>query len=411
MIRILGYLLTFFFVLFCDKINASSDTIYNCNDNNAITLIFVGDVMQHSTQFNGALRNDGVYDFEPCFRSIKDEILSADLAIANLEIPLAGKPYSGYPVFSGPDEIALDLKKIGFDVLVTANNHSCDKGAKGVERTVNMLDSFKITHTGMFRNKQERSEKYPLIVSVKNFKIAVLNYTYSVNGMSSGTLLVNMIDSAQIIEDIETLQLSSPDIIIAYMHWGDEYKRYPNEEQKKLTDMLFRYGVNLVIGAHPHVIQSMEKRYSANGRCDKLVAYSLGNFVSNQPFMNTDGGAILKVSILKDDIGVKITWAGYNLIWVYKPKENGKTRHYILPVADYENTEKLNATFQKDMKRFANSARALLNKENIGIGEYRIQPPRRKIEPLQRVETKPVQLEYKEKQNFSQRYSTIQTGK
>ncbi|MDR1169908.1 MAG: CapA family protein, partial [Prevotellaceae bacterium] len=289
--RLLNKLLTLFLVLFCNALTASGDTVYNHTHDSAITLIFVGDVMQHSTQFNGALRTDGIYDFEPCFRLIKDEILSADLAIANLEVPLAGKPYSGYPTFSAPDEIAMDLKRTGFNVLVTANNHSCDKGAKGLDRTVNMLDSFDIVHTGIFRDKQERAEKYPLIMSVKNFKIAVLNYTYGTNGMSSGSLLVNMIDSAQIVKDIETARLSSPDIIIAFMHWGEEYKRYPDEKQKKITDMFFLNGVNLVIGAHPHVIQPMEKRYSAAGRCDKLVAYSLGNFVSNQPFPNTDGGA------------------------------------------------------------------------------------------------------------------------
>jgi poly-gamma-glutamate synthesis protein (capsule biosynthesis protein) len=390
---ILCKLLTLVFALFSDTITAAGDTICNRDDDNAITLIFAGDVMQHSPQFNGALRADGVYDFEPCFRLIKEEIAAADLAIANLEVSLAGKPYSGYPMFSGPDEIATDLKKTGFDVLVTANNHSCDKGAKGVERTVKMLDSFGIIHTGLFRSKEERAERYPLIVTVKNFRVAILNYTYGTNGMSAGAMLVNMIDSAQIIEDIETAQLSSPDIIIAFMHWGDEYSRYPNNEQKNLTDMFFRNGVNLVIGAHPHVLQSMEKRYSADGRCDKLVAYSLGNFVSNQPFVNTDGGAILKVNILKDDTGVRISWAGYNLIWVYKPKENGKTRHYILPVADYENApEKLNATFQKNIKRFADNARTLLNKENIGVGEYRILPPRRKVEPLQRIEMEQVEV-------------------
>jgi poly-gamma-glutamate synthesis protein (capsule biosynthesis protein) len=347
--------------------------VINNPDNDTIRLIFVGDVMQHSTQFNGALRSDGVYDFEPCFKLIKDEISSADLAIANLEVPLAGKPYSGYPTFSAPDEIAIDLKKTGFDVLVTANNHSCDKGAKGVKRTLNMLDSFGIIHTGMFRNKQERTDKYPLILTVKNFKIAILNYTYGINGMNANPLLVNMIDSVQIVKDIETAQLSSPDIIIAFMHWGNEYQRYPDNEQKKLTDILFCNGVNLIIGAHPHVIQPMEKRYSANGRCDKLVAYSLGNFVSNQPFPDTDGGVILKVSLIKDETSAKIVWAGYSLIWVYKPKENGKTRHYILPAADYENNNKmLNATFQKNIQRFVNSARTLLNKENVGIGEYRI---------------------------------------
>jgi poly-gamma-glutamate synthesis protein (capsule biosynthesis protein) len=374
---------------------AVGDTIFyeNYVDENEITLFFAGDVMQHSTQFNGALKPDGTYDFEPCFRLVKDEIAAADLAIANLEVPLGGKPYSGYPAFSAPDEIAADLKKTGFDVLVTANNHSCDRGAKGVDRTITMLDSFGITHTGMFRNNDERIEKYPLILSVKNFKIAILNYTYGTNGMSANPLLVNLIDSAQIITDIKMAQLSEPDIIIVFMHWGDEYQRYPSDEQKKLADMCFYNGANLVIGAHPHVIQPMEKRYSGNGRCEKLVAYSLGNFVSNQPFLNSDGGAVLKISLVKDELGTRISWAGYNLIWVYKPKENGRTRHYILPVADYEHdTAMLTTTFQKDIQRFTNNARTLLNKENIGIGEYRILPPRRKVERLRRIESKPVEL-------------------
>jgi poly-gamma-glutamate synthesis protein (capsule biosynthesis protein) len=385
-------------VLFCGIKTAFGDTICAYDDNNTISLIFAGDVMQHSTQFKGALRADGVYDFEPCFKFIKDEIVSADLAVANLEVSLAGKPYSGYPAFSAPDAIATDLKKIGFDVLVTANNHSCDKGAKGVERTITILDSFGLAHTGMFRNTKERAEKYPLIVAVKNFRIAVLNYTYGTNGMNANPLLVNMIDSAQIIKDIETARLASPDIIIAFMHWGDEYKMYPNTEQKKLTDIFFLNGVNLVIGAHPHVIQPMKKHYSADGRCDKLVAYSLGNFISNQPFENTDGGALLKLSVTKSETGIKIIRAGYSLIWVYKPKENGKTRHYILPVADYEgNTEKLNAVFQKNIKRFATNARTLLNKENIGIGEYRILPPKRKIERLQRIEMTPVKVRQSER--------------
>jgi poly-gamma-glutamate synthesis protein (capsule biosynthesis protein) len=394
-------MLTLIFLFSGNILMAVADTISyeNYADENEIILFFAGDVMQHSTQFNGALKSDGIYDFEPCFRLVKDEIAAADLAIANLEVPLGGKPYSGYPAFSAPDEIASDLKKTGFDVLVTANNHSCDRGAKGVERTINMLDSFGITHTGMFRNNEERAEKYPLILSVKNFKIAILNYTYGTNGMSANPLLVNLIDSAQIIEDIKIAQLSNPDIIIAFMHWGDEYQRYPNDKQKKLTDLLFYNGVNLVIGAHPHVIQPMEKRYSGNGRCEKLVAYSLGNFVSNQPFLNSDGGAVLKVSLVKDEVGTRIIWAGYNLIWVYKPKENGRTRHYILPVADYENnTEMLDATFQKNIKRFANNARTLLNKENTGIGEYRILPQRRKVERLHRIESKPVKLEIKNKE-------------
>jgi len=342
-------------------------------NNDTTTLIFVGDVMMHSTQFNGVLQSDGSYDFSPSFKYIKEEVLSADMALANLEVPLGGKPYSGYPMFSGPDEIALDLKKLGFNVLVTANNHSCDKGKNGIERTIKMLDSFEIQHTGMFLNKEEREKKYPLIVETNGLKFAILNYTYGTNGIPvQKPLIVNLIDTLQIVEDIEKAKLSSPDLIIACMHWGVEYQQLPNKEQKTLADMLFHNGVNLIIGAHPHVIQPMEKRYSENGRCEQLVAYSLGNLISNQPFENSDGGAILKISLIKDSIGTRIAWAGYSLAWVYKPKENGKTRHYLLPVADYDNNGNLDAAFQKQLNLFTNNARKLLNKHNVGIDEYKI---------------------------------------
>lgn len=339
-----------------------------------ITLIFAGDVMQHLTQINGVKTADGSYDYTATHEHVKNEILSADMGLANLEVPLAGKPYSGYPLFSAPDEIALALKDIGFSVLVTANNHSCDKGMKGVERTITMLDSFNIHHTGMFRNQEERDSRYPLNIEVKGIKMSVLDYSYGTNGLPVyKPYIINLIDTVQIIKDIEKAKQSNPDIIIACMHWGVEYQMLPNKEQKQLTEMLFNHGVNLIIGAHPHVIQPMEKRCDSTGRCDKLVAYSLGNFVSNQPFENSDGGALLKLKLVKDSIGAHITWAGYSLLWVHKPKIDGRTRHYILPAADYYENNTLSAEFQKQLNLFVNNARKIFNKHNVDINEYRIE--------------------------------------
>ena len=352
-----------FLILFQLQAGATVDTV---------NLLFAGDVMQHSPQVSAAFEN-GNYNYEPCFRYVKNEIEAAELSLANLETPLGGKPYSGYPRFSAPDEIALALKDTGFDVLVTANNHSCDKNGKGIGRTIKMLDSFDITHTGMFADAAERSEKYPLLIEKNGFKIVILNYTYGTNGIPADRpYIVNLIDTGTIAKDIEMAKLSAPDLIIACMHWGTEYARKPDETQKQIADFLFYNGIHLIIGSHPHVIQHMEKRYSANGRCKGVIAYSLGNFVSNQSNINTDGGAVLRVSIVRDSTGTFIAEAEYGLVWVYKPVENRKRKYFILPAAEYENNSSfMDTTHQKKLKTFLDSARKLLNEENIGVREFR----------------------------------------
>ena len=123
------------------------------------------------------------YDYSSCFRFVKPYVDSVDLAIGNLELTLAGPPYTGYPQFGSPDALGTTLKDIGFDVLVTANNHCVDRGRKGLERTIMMLDSFKIAHTGTFVDSLARVNESPLIVEKNGFKLAILNYTYGTNGI------------------------------------------------------------------------------------------------------------------------------------------------------------------------------------------------------------------------------------
>src|SRR5688572_4140801 len=121
-------------------------------DTTRLSLLFLGDIMQHDSQIADAYnKNTGIYDYTPCFEYIKPYIEAVDLAIGNLEVTLAGKPYKGYPQFSAPDELLVAMKNIGVDVLVTANNHCVDRGRAGLERTIAMLDSFGIQHTGTFR--------------------------------------------------------------------------------------------------------------------------------------------------------------------------------------------------------------------------------------------------------------------
>lgn len=357
-------IILFLFLFLTPKLHA--------DNRDTVTLLFIGDIMQHMPQINSAY-NNGTYNYEPCFRYVKNEITNADIAIGNLEVPLGGKPYSGYPQFSAPNDLAFALKDVGFNILVTANNHSCDRYAKGITNTIKMLDSAQIQHAGIYADSTERENRYPLNFESKGIRFSLLNYTYGTNGITvPQPCVVNLIDTVQIIKDIEKAHASQPDVIIAYMHWGEEYVRLPNNEQKMLAEFLISKGVTLVIGAHPHVMQPMEKRYAADGRGDAAIVYSLGNFVSNQSKPNTDGGAMARIRLIKDSLGVRIENCAYNLVWVYKPVENKKRKYFILPAANYEeSSDFMDAADQKKLKTFLKNSRELFNSHNIGFCEYK----------------------------------------
>ena len=187
-----------------------------------ITLLFVGDLMQHEAQIKAA-RTNGGHDYSDCFRHVKKEISEADIAIGNLEVTLGGKPYRGYPSFSAPDEFLYAIKDAGFDVLLTANNHCLDRGLRGLERTAHLLDSLHTPFLGTYRTPEERQQRYPLLIEKNGFRIALLAYTYDTNGLRpSEPNIVNYIDTVQIKSDILSARQMKPDAIIACMHWGLE---------------------------------------------------------------------------------------------------------------------------------------------------------------------------------------------
>ncbi len=349
-------------------------------DTTRLSLLFVGDIMQHDSQIKAAYNygtSGNTYDYTSCFQFVKPYIEAVDLAIGNLELTLAGPPFTGYPQFSAPDELAIALKDIGMDVLVTANNHSLDRGKKGVDRTIEMLDSLQILHTGTFRDTVDRMNDYPLIIAKNGFTLALLNYTYGTNGiLVTKPNVVNMLDTAMIRKDIAKAKESNPDFIIVFTHWGQEYQSQPTIQQKGITEFCFKKGVQLVIGSHPHVLQPMEWRKESN----QLVTYSLGNFVSGQRDRYKNGGAIVQVNftkILKDSvITTTLDSAGYILEWVYRTADSQKD-YYILPVPTFENDT---TGFIKDeesrlaFKTFIDDSRKLLKKNNLNLSEFKEQP-------------------------------------
>jgi poly-gamma-glutamate synthesis protein (capsule biosynthesis protein) len=327
--------------------------------------------MAHQKQIDAAKAGQG-YSFDPCFTFVKPYLSKADVAVANLEVTLAGEPYSGYPTFSAPDELATALREAGVDVLLTANNHSCDKGRKGVERTIGVLDSLRIVHTGTFYDSVHRRQTYPLLLQKNNITIGLLNYTYGTNNLPTPKpTVVNRIDTLQMAADIELTKRLSPDMIIVAIHWGEEYKLYANTGQRAIADFLLRRGVRLVIGSHPHVLQGMEMN-KTNDTAQSAVVYSLGNFISNMTATNTEIGAMVRIRLVKQDNTVHIDKGDYIFTWVYKPQQEGARRFYVLPAAVYAGNPAFFA--QDDDYRRMNAALAAMRKlyreTTTGFTEY-----------------------------------------
>jgi hypothetical protein len=348
-------------------------------DTARVSLLFAGDVMGHDSQIASAFDvNSKSFDYTSCFAAIRPYVEAADIAIANLEVTLAGRPYTGYPQFSSPDALAIALQQSGFDALVTANNHCVDRGKSGLERTITMLDSFNIPHTGTFVDTLSRMNDSPLILEKNGFKIALLNYTYGTNGIPvpKGSI-VNLLDTALMRRDIEKAKSLLPDIIIVFTHWGLEYQGLPTKNQVALTEFCFKIGAHMVIGAHPHVIQPMEWRKDAN----QFVAYSLGNFVSGQRKRYTDGGSMAYIELQKiqftpDSSTTTIDSAGYYLQWVHRTPDKYKD-YYIYPAhtLEHDTVGHIKDVASKALfKTFVDDSRLLYRKYNKDVLEMTTLP-------------------------------------
>jgi poly-gamma-glutamate synthesis protein (capsule biosynthesis protein) len=343
-------------------------------EKNELSFLFVGDVMSHGPQINAA-RNDKTdsYDYDASFQFVKPIIESHNIAIANLEVTHAGKPYSGYPQFSAPDELSPALKNAGFDVLLTCNNHSCDGGAKGVIRTLDVLDQLGIKHTGTFRNKAERDKNYPLMLEENGMKVALLNYTYGTNGITvAAPLIINYIDSAVIKKDIEKAKKLGAEYIICTMHWGTEYQTLPNAYQKNYEKYCYELGVDMVIGSHPHVIQPMQQK-TVNGK-QKLTVWSMGNYVSNQRDRYKNGGLMVGTTLQKKEGEIAIKETHHTFAYVHIKQEAATKYYYILPEFAYEKyrPDFLNETESTSMKEFFSDSRSLFSEHSIGTTEFKV---------------------------------------
>ena len=305
------------------------------------TMTAIGDTLCHNTQYWDAYNSSTKqYDFSYVYDNIKDYTSSADITIGSLETTFAGEDrgYSNYPVFNSPDSLATGLKDIGVDVISLAGNHALDYGYSGICRTIDVLDNVGISHLGTYKSAEDQDKI--LIKDVKGVKIAFINYTYGTNGIpvpSDKPYCLNLIDKDLISKQIKQAKEQNVDMIVACMHWGTEYKTSANDEQKELADFLFKSGVDIILGNHPHVIEPMEKKtitLDDGSTKDVFVVYALGNFTADQRAEITRDSAILNLDITKVSDGkILINKVSYVPIYMYK---NSAAKVHKFKILDIE---------------------------------------------------------------------------
>lgn len=273
-------------------------------DINQVTLLAVGDNLVHDQVIHSGLQEDGTYNYDHLFSQLKDEFIASDISIINQETILGGElfPYTGYPVFNTPVEMGDAIFNAGFDVVLHATNHTMDRGEKAVFHTLDFWKKYpEITVLGINESKEAR-ESIPVITK-NGIRIAMLNYTYGLNGYSlpkDKPYLVNMLtDQEQMKEDIKRAKEIS-DFVIVFPHWGTEYVYEADKNQINLTNFFADLEVDLVIGTHPHVVEPVEWITTETGH-KMLVYYSLGNYVSYQKEAPRMLGGMAKISLVKEE--------------------------------------------------------------------------------------------------------------
>ena len=343
-----------------------------------IKINIVGDLMCHSTQFIYAHVEDDSFDFTGVFTEVKQFLSGSDLTIGNLETVFAGKSkgYSGFPFFNTPDDFLFALKDSGFDLLITANNHALDQGEEGVLRTIEKLNEYQLNYTGAFSSQNERDSIR--IFNLSDVKLSVIAYTFSTNDVplhKGKDYLINMIDFKLIGKDIESAREAGAEIVLVHFHYGSEYKREPTAYQKDVVNKTIELGADIIIGGHPHVIQPVDYFKTNGGKMDTgFVAYSIGNFISNQRWRYSDAGMILSLEItknLKSD-SVYINKVSYLPTWVFRGNTENGREYIILPsTISIEDTsfKYLTKSDRKKIVEAFEDTRSIITKYNSRIEE------------------------------------------
>lgn len=316
-----------------------------------------GDLLMHDPILtNNYNKANDTYDFSDIFTYLKPYVQKSDFAVANLEVTLAGDkiPYRGYPCFNCPDAIVDATQDAGFDMLLTANNHSNDSWLSGILRTADVLKQKGMDFTG---TRSTSGDKPYLIKNINGIKVGFMNYTYE-SRRKDGVRYLNValdVNAAPLVNSfhyqdldgfynqaaasINQMKDEGAEAIVMFIHWGVEYKLKPNNTQKKIAQKLCDLDVDVIIGGHPHVIQPLEILKSKDGN-QIVCLYSTGNAVSNQRIYrasiktgHTEDGILFTATFSKYSDGmVKVTGLDALPTWVHLYDKNGRDVFQIVPL-------------------------------------------------------------------------------
>ncbi|MGW7434480.1 CapA family protein [Streptomyces sp. NPDC054849] len=256
------------------------------------TLVASGDVLPHTSVIQRAANDaegDG-YDFRPMFSGVKPVVSAADLALCHMETIYGeeGGPFSGYPAFTSPPEVADGLKDAGYDGCSTASNHTLDDGRAGLRRTLDRFDKVGLKHAGSARTAAEAATV--TTYTAGSAKVAHLAYTYDTNGYplpEGQPWAVNLMKQDKIIADARAARKAGADVVLVSVHWGTEWQTAPDETQLSLGRALTasqtggRPDIDLILGTHAHIPQPYEK---VNGT---WIVYGMGDQVAGEMFNYT----------------------------------------------------------------------------------------------------------------------------
>ncbi len=358
-----------------------------------IEIVATGDVLIHKeildTQYDATKDS---YDFNNNFQYIKSYLENADLTISNLETTLAGKEnygYSGYPSFNSPDSLADAMKIAGIDVVANMNNHALDRDVKGYKRTRQTLvdKGFDVIGT----RATDKDKRY-VIKDVKGIKMGITSYGYTMTGEDNKRGLNGIVIPQEILplmnsfhpdnlnwdlenmkEQIANMKADGAEVIVFYMHWGDEYKLEPNAMQVKIAQFLADEKVDIIFGTHPHSLQPIDILKSSDGKSETPVIYSMGNFLSSQrteriqnPY--TEDGVIVSVNITKnlESNEIVVETPTYIPTWVNWYEKKDKLFYEVVP-ATINDAEYLTEEGKKRVVESYNRTKGVIEKYNDKI--------------------------------------------
>lgn len=351
------------------------------------TISATGDMLMHLPIINACAQADGSYNFDKLFPALRPYVQKADWAIANLETTFCGLgngfPYKGYPNFNCPDELATGLKNAGFDMLLTANNHSYDTGTFGMRRTLQILKNAGLDSLGT--GEADRS-RYA-VKELNGIKVGMMCYTYCIGTAADGSIhlnnnvvpisleatgLINYFDYSkldefytQIEENMAQMKAQGVEATVMFIHWGAEYQTAHNADQTMIAQKLCDLGIDVIIGGHPHVIQPVELLTSTTDSSRKTIClYSTGNAVSNQfqgnlssiTTAHTEDGMLFSITFAKYSDGTVIvesaellpTWhtRQYRILPLDKSANDWQAAFSV----DSDTLAKMNASYDRTME-------------------------------------------------------------